>query len=57
MLDIGPDVMLSGGLRHFIPREAHDRGSVVYQTHDNRQNLLAGAIGKEDISQPMTVYR
>jgi len=30
MLSIGPDVMLSGGLRHWIPKEINDKG-VAYQ--------------------------
>jgi hypothetical protein len=30
---------------------------LVYQTHDNRQNLLARAVEKEDISHKMIVYR
>jgi alkaline phosphatase len=29
MLDAGPDVMLSGGLRHWIPKEANDKESAV----------------------------
>ena len=31
MLNAGPDVMLSGGLRHWIPKEANDQGSGVYK--------------------------
>ena len=31
MLNAGPDVMLSGGLRHWIPQEANDNSSAAYQ--------------------------
>jgi len=31
MLKTGPDVMLSGGLRHWIPKEANDKNSEVRQ--------------------------
>lgn len=31
MLETGPDVMLSGGLRHWIPQEANDKGEVYRQ--------------------------
>ena len=31
MLNAGPDVMLSGGLRHWIPQETNDKESAVYQ--------------------------
>ena len=31
MLTIGPDVMLSGGLRHWIPQEANDHSSAAYK--------------------------
>ena len=31
MLNAGPDVMLSGGLRHWIPKEANDQDSGVYK--------------------------
>ena len=31
MLNAGPDVMLSGGLRHWIPKEANDQNSGVYK--------------------------
>ena len=30
MLNTGPDVMLSGGLRHWIPKQANDPQSIVY---------------------------
>ncbi len=31
MLNAGPDVMLSGGLRHWIPQEANDKESAEYK--------------------------
>ena len=31
MLNAGPDVMLSGGLRYWIPQEANDKDSAVYK--------------------------
>ncbi len=31
MLNTGPDVMLSGGLRHWIPQEANDKESAEYK--------------------------
>ncbi len=31
MLNAGPNVMLSGGLRHWIPKEANDQNSAVYK--------------------------
>ncbi|MFC6670472.1 alkaline phosphatase [Marinobacterium aestuariivivens] len=31
MLETGPDVMLSGGLRHWIPKEINDKGEVYRQ--------------------------
>jgi len=31
MLNAGPDVMLSGGLRYWIPQEANDKESAVYK--------------------------
>jgi alkaline phosphatase len=31
MLNVGPDVMLSGGLRYWIPQEANDKESAVYK--------------------------
>jgi alkaline phosphatase len=41
MLDIGPNVMLSGGLRHFIPQEANDKVSDVYR---ELEALTGGAV-------------
>ncbi len=35
MLEIGPDVMLSGGLRHWIPMHINDKGA-AYQALDKR---------------------
>lgn len=41
MIEIGPDVMLSGGLRHFIPQEANDKASDVYKA---LAELTGGAV-------------
>ena len=41
MLNAGPDVMLSGGLRHWIPQETNDKESAVYQ---KLEQLTQGAV-------------
>jgi len=41
MLNAGPDVMLSGGLRHWIPQETNDKESAVYQA---LERLTQGAV-------------
>jgi len=41
MLETGPDVMLSGGLRHWIPENANDQNSAVYK---HLSQMIDGAI-------------
>ena len=41
MLAAAPDVMLSGGLRHWIPRQANDKTT---QTYEQLQQMTAGAV-------------
>ncbi|MFT5450766.1 MAG: alkaline phosphatase [Enterobacterales bacterium] len=41
MLVTAPDVMLSGGLRHWIPKQANDKNSAIYK---QLQEMTSGAI-------------
>ena len=41
MLETEPDVMLSGGLRHWIPQNANDKNSAIYK---NLSQITDGAI-------------
>jgi len=41
MLNVGPDVMLSGGLRHWIPKEANDKDSALRR---ELETMTAGAL-------------
>jgi len=41
MLNTGPDVMLSGGLRHWIPKEANDKNSTIRK---ELEQLTEGAV-------------
>jgi alkaline phosphatase len=44
MLATGVDVMLSGGLRHWVPQQANDPGSATYQ---QLQRITGGAVAIE----------
>lgn len=40
MLEIGPDVMLSGGIRHWIPKSTNDKGDTYKQLEEMTQGSV-----------------
>lgn len=55
MLETGPDVMLSGGLRHWIPKNANDKTSAIYkklsQITDGAIQIVSKRIDQRNLLQ------